>query len=224
MIDDTNTQPVRIWDAPTRLFHWLLALLILAQYLTGEFDLVEDMRWHFWGGYATLTLIVFRVLWGMFGSQTSRFGEFVRGPTAVTAYVRNRFSSAQVKVGHNPLGGWSVVALLLVLAAQCVTGLFASDDLDNAGVLAAHVSGRTVKLMTHWHHLTQDVLLVLIAIHIAAVLLYLLLRHENLITPMLSGRRRLADHVPLRFASAWRALALLLVSAAAVLGMVWYAG
>lgn len=224
MNDDTDTKQVRIWDAPTRLFHWLLALLILAQYLTGEFDLV-DMRWHFWGGYATLALILFRLLWGLFGSQTSRFGEFVRGPSAVTAYIRNRFSSGEkVSVGHNPLGGWSVIALLVVVAAQAVTGLFSSNDEDDAGVLAAHVSGHTVKLLTHWHHLIQNLLLVLIAIHVAAVLLYLLLRHDNLIAPMLSGRRRLASHVPLHFASAWRALALLAVSAAAVAALVWIAG
>jgi cytochrome b len=215
---------VRVWDAPTRLFHWILAVLILGQYLTAKFDLL-DMEWHFRFGYAVLALVAFRLLWGFFGSQTSRFSAFVHGPAAVLAHVRLLIASGrQERIGHNPLGGWSVLALLLSLAVQAASGLFASDDLDNAGPLAAHVSEHTVRLLTRVHHWNEIVLLALIALHVAAVLLYLLLRHENLIAPMFSGRKRVAEPEPLRFASAWLALALLLVCAAAVGIMVWCAG
>jgi cytochrome b len=215
---------VRIWDAPTRLFHWLLVLLIALLYASGEFDLL-DMRWHFWAGYATLALIGFRVLWGVFGSQTSRFAEFVRGPSAAVAYARAWLSGQHgAGIGHNPLGGWSVLALLLCVLVQAVSGLFASDDIDNDGPLAAHVTTRTVRLMTRIHHWNENVLLVLIGVHVAAVLLYLVVRRDNLITPMISGRRFVIEPPTLRFASAWRALALLLLSAAAVAALVWWAG
>jgi len=186
---------------------------------------VLDMRWHFWAGYATLALLLFRVLWGFLGSQTSRFRDFVRGPFAVAAYVRALFSTnRKPSVGHNPLGGWSVLALLLCVAVQSVTGLFSSDEIDSDGPFVAHVSVKTVKLMTRLHHWNQNVLLILIGVHVAAVVLYLLLKHENLIGPMISGRKRSADARPLRFAGAWLALTLAVLSIAAVAILVFIAG
>jgi len=215
---------VRVWDLPTRLFHWVLVALIVLLYATGEYD-VLDMRWHFWAGYATLALLLFRVLWGFLGSQTSRFRDFVRGPFAVAAYVRALFSTnRKPSVGHNPLGGWSVLALLLCVAVQSVTGLFSSDEIDSDGPFVAHVPVKTVKLMTRLHHWNQNVLLILIGVHVAAVVLYLLLRHENLIGPMISGRKRSADARPLRFAGAWLALTLAVLSIAAVAILVLIAG
>jgi len=222
---DAGTEDaVRVWDLPTRLFHWVLVALIVLLYATGEYGLL-DMRWHFWTGYATLALLVFRVLWGFFGSQTSRFGDFVRGPFAVAGYVRALFSTnSQVSTGHNPLGGWSVLALLLSVSVQSVTGLFSSDEVDTDGPFVALASVKTVKLMTRLHHWNQNVLLLLIGVHVAAVLLYLLLKHENLIAPMINGRKRLPVSRPLYYASAWRAWALLLMSAVAVAALVWLAG
>ena len=212
----------RVWDLPTRLFHWTLVALIALLYATGEFDLL-DMRWHIWSGYATLALIVFRILWGVFGSQTSRFADFVRGPFAIARYIQSLLSTnKQVSVGHNPLGGWSVLALLLCVLVQAVTGLFSSDEVEFDGPFVAYVPVKTVKLMTRLHHWNQDVLLALIGVHVVAVLLYLLLKHENLIGPMLSGRRRLAESQSLRFASVW--LALLVLSIAAVAALVCFAG
>src|SRR5262249_12671645 len=111
-----------VWDLPTRMFHWLLVVLVALQFATAEFHLL-DMRWHFWFGYATLALVLFRVLWGVFGSQTSRFADFVRGPTAVWGYLRS-LAPAPKPIGHNPLGGWSVLAMLTCLLLQSVTGLF----------------------------------------------------------------------------------------------------
>ena len=214
----------RIWDLPTRLFHWALVLLIVMLYATGEYDLL-DMRWHFWSGYCVLALLGFRLLWGLVGSQTSRFREFVRGPSAVTAYLKSLRSGRPAPVaGHNPLGGWSVVALLLCLIVQAVSGLFSSDELEVDGPFAARVSTRTVKLMTRLHHWNQNVLLALIGLHVIAVLLYLVLKHENLIRPMISGRRAFDEPPPLRFASGWLAIALLLLSAGGVAVVIWYAG
>jgi len=215
---------VRVWDLPTRLFHWVLVALIVLLYATGEYD-VLDMRWHFWAGYATLALLLFRVLWGFLGSQTSRFRDFVRGPFAVAAYVRALFSTnRKPSVGHNPLGGWSVLALLLCVAVQSVTGLFSSDEIDSDGPFVAHVSVKTVKLMTRLHNWNENVLLLLIALHVAAVLFYLLVKHDNLITPMFTGRKQGGALDSPRFASTWLALLLLSLSVAAVVAMVCYAG
>jgi cytochrome b len=219
-----SAQPMRVWDLPTRLFHWTLVVLIALQYATGEFH-VLDMRWHFWFGYATLALILFRVLWGLVGSQTSRFVEFVRGPRAVASYLRAQLStSTQISIGHNPLGGWSVLVMLICIAVQIVTGLFASDEIDTDGPLVASVSARTVKLMTRLHDWNQNLLLALIALHVFAALLYLLLKRENLIVPLISGRKSVSEGVALRFASAWLALALLLLCCVAVGALTWWVG
>jgi cytochrome b len=219
-----NSVSMRVWDVPTRLFHWTLTLLIALQYATGEYH-VLDMRWHYWFGYATLALIVFRVLWGFAGSQTSRFADFVRGPGSVVRYVKSELSTnPQRSIGHNPLGGWSVLALLLCVAVQAVSGLFASDEIDNDGPLVARVSGTTVKWMTWLHQWNQNLLLALIGLHVVAVLLYLLRKHENLIMPMFSGRKDMADARSLRFVSSWRALALLALSGVAVAALIWLWG
>jgi cytochrome b len=215
---------VPVWDLPTRVFHWALVALIVLLYATGEYGLL-DMRWHFWLGYATLALIVFRLLWGLFGSQTSRFADFVRGPIAVARYVKIQISTNEhFSIGHNPLGGWSVLALLLSVLLQNVTGLFASDEIDTDGPLAGSVSGYTVRLMTRLHHWNENVLLLLIALHVAAVLFYLLIKRDNLITPMITGRKQAEPSDAPRFASLWLALALLIVSAAAVVALVLWAG
>ena len=217
----TNPVSVRVWDLPTRLFHWVLVALIALQYATGEYH-VFDMRWHYWFGYATLALIVFRVLWGFAGSQTSRFSDFLRGPAAAVRYMKSILSTnPQRSIGHNPLGGWSVLALLLCVAVQAISGLFASDEIDNDGPFAARVSSKTMKWMTWLHDWNQNLLLALIVLHVIAVLLYLVRRHENLIVPMISGRKELADARPLRFVSSWRALALLALSGIAVAALLW---
>lgn len=219
-----NTNVQRIWDLPTRLFHWILVLLIGLQYATGEFHFL-DLRWHFWFGYATLALVGFRVLWGFVGSQTSRFADFLCGPRAVWQYIRAQMSgNSPTHFGHNPLGGWSVLALLTSIAVQAVSGLFASDDIDTDGPLVAHVSHATVRAMTRVHVWNQNILLILIGLHIAAVLLYLLVKRENLIAPMITGVKRVAQARDLRFAGSWLALALFAVCAVLVLAVVAWAG
>ncbi len=138
--------PIIVWDLPTRLFHWTLVVLILLQYLSGEFGLLP-MEWHYWLGYATLALVVFRVLWGFCGSRTSRFAAFVRGPATVARYaIDSLHGRAAHVVGHNPLGGWSVLLMLASVLVQSVSGLFASDDLVESGPFAARVSDATMQL------------------------------------------------------------------------------
>lgn len=220
---NVTVAPVRVWDLPTRLLHWVLAALIALQYATAEFH-VLDMDWHFWFGYATLALLLFRILWGFLGSQTSRFSQFVRGPGAVSSYVRSQLSTnPQTSIGHNPLGGWSVLAMLACIALQVISGFFASDEIGTDGPLIGLVSARTVKWMTRLHDWNQNLLLALIALHLAAILGYLLLKHENLITPMFSGRKRIAGADAPRFASAWLALGLLLLCGALVGAVAWWA-
>lgn len=211
---------VRLWDLPTRLFHWALVGLIAAQFASGEFGLLP-MRWHYLMGYATLALIVFRVLWGFAGSQTSRFVNFLRGPRAVLRYSVDSLRGPAVHApGHNPLGGWSVVLMLAVVAVQAVSGLFTSDDISEEGPLVARVSDATVKLMTRIHHIDRYALLLLIVLHVGAVLLHWVIRNDNLIAPMLHGRAGTADADEPRFVSSWRALGWFALSAGAVWALV----
>lgn len=198
---------VRVWDLPTRLFHWALAALIALQFATAEFGLLS-MEWHYRFGYATLALILFRVVWGFVGSQTSRFADFVRGPRAVARYLRAPMSAqTPSRPGHNPLGGWSIVAMLICVLAQTLSGLFSSDGIDEDGPFADAVSNATIKLATKLHHFGETALLILVTLHVAAVLLHWALKHDNLVAPMITGRKRTDVPVVLKFAGAWRALA-----------------
>ena len=199
--------PTKIWDLPTRLFHWLLAILILLQYGTAEWHWL-DMQWHVWFGYATLALLLFRLIWGFAGSQTARFSEFVRGPRRAFAYARDLLANkASFNVGHNPLGGWSVLAMLACLLVQAITGLFTSNRRHTEfGPWAAHIPEPWVRGLTKVHHINQNVLLILIGLHIAVVLGYWIGKDENLVGPMLHGRKALAPMAPLRFAPLQRAL------------------
>jgi len=207
---------VRIWDLPTRLFHWTLVVLVALQFATAEFHWLS-MQWHERFGYATLALLLFRIAWGFAGSQTSRFADFVRGPASVARYVRALITGrAPLAAGHNALGGWSVLVMLTLLLAQTVSGLFASDGIDTDGPFVDGASDALVKWMTRLHHLGETLLLLVIALHVVAVLLHLLLHRDNLITPMLSGRKPVAGATPLRFAAGRRALVLFAAAVAAV--------
>ena len=218
----TGQRVVRVWDLPTRLFHWALVALVALLFATAEFHWLS-MQWHARFGYATLVLLLFRIAWGFAGSQTSRFADFVRGPVAVARYVKALVSGhAPPAIGHNALGGWSVLAMLALLLAQTVSGLFASDGIDTDGPFVEAASDAVVKWMTRLHHLGETVLLLVIALHVVAVLLHWLLHRDNLIVPMFSGRKAVAAAPPLRFAGGWRALVLLAVAIAAVALLSWF--
>jgi cytochrome b len=209
---------IKVWDLPTRLFHWTLVALMIAQWLTAEND--STMGYHIWGGYAVLTLVLFRLIWGFVGSDTVRFRDFVRGPGAALEYIKALLrGETPLYLGHNPMGGWSIVAMLGLLLIQAGTGLFANDDITTEGPLYAWVSKGTSDWLTTIHKLNFNLLLLVIAVHISAVLFYLFVKRENLIHPMLSGRKHLppdlANAAP-RIVSPWIGLAVLAVAVVAV--------
>lgn len=206
-------QPV--WDLPVRLFHWLLACLIGLSWWTAKNDQLEI---HLYSGYAILTLIIFRVLWGIFGSSTARFRNFIHGPRAILAYVRN--SRAWKAVGHSPLGALSVLAMLIVLKLQIATGLLnADDDGFTEGPLSRAVSEGAAEFAHEAHDLLFDVLLVLIGLHLAAILFYHLVQRKNLVGPMLTGKAVLdPESEPMRPGRWWAAL---LCLAAAIVTTRW---
>ena len=206
-----------VWDLPVRIFHWLLALLVVAQVVTASIG-GNALQFHAFGGYAILTLILFRLLWGFFGGTHARFRDFVRTPGTVMRYAKSMQADPHARPrGHNPLGGWSVLAMLGSLLVQAATGLFANDDVMMEGPLAKHVSGRTSELATAIHDVNAVIVLTLVALHIAAVLYYLLVRKDNLIVPMITGHKPSAiPNESTRYGSNWIAAVLLGCSAAVV--------
>lgn len=209
-----DASPVPVWDLPVRATHWLVAASIPALWWTAEHDALD---WHKRIGLVVLGLVAFRLLWGVFGGSTARFSHFLKGPRDVAAYAAAIVSGrADPKAGHNPMGGWSVAALLAVLAVETVLGLFCVDvDGLESGPLADRVSFEAGRLAAHWHHLLFNALLGLVALHLCAIGVYLFIRRDNLLGPMVTGARRFAGEVePLRPAPAWRALALGLAAAA----------
>jgi cytochrome b len=182
---------VLVWDLPTRLFHWLLLICVILSFVTGNIG-GNAMEYHLLSGYAILVLLIFRLAWGFVGSRTARFSSFVKGPTTVFSHVGVLLQKKTEPpyLGHNPLGGWSIVAMLLVLFVQIATGLFANDDILTEGPLYVWVSKETSNMLTWVHLINRFVLVALIAIHIFAVFFYFFFKHENLIVPMITGRKR----------------------------------
>jgi cytochrome b len=207
---------VAVWDLPIRLFHWTLVLLIAAAWWTAEEELHE---WHARVGLFILGLIVFRLVWGVIGSSTARFASFVKGPRGIADYLRGRSGNV---LGHNPLGALSVLALLAVVAAEVGLGLFASDE-DGllSGPLAHWISDDAAEEVTELHADLFDWLLILIGVHVAAILFYLAVKRDNLIAPMVHGRRTAPPGtVPNDSAPAWR----FAVAAAIAVAIVWIVG
>ena len=181
---------LRVWDLPTRLFHWLLVALVVSSFTTGKIG-GNAMLYHARCGEAILALLMFRVVWGFIGSSPSRFRTFLARPATVFRYVLTLFRrDADPHLSHNPLGGWSVMAMLLVLLIQAGTGLFANDDIATAGPLYKWVSKAASDRLTAIHHLNHDVIIILVAVHVAAVLFHLIYKRENLITPMITGEKQ----------------------------------
>jgi len=203
----------RVWDAPTRLFHWLLVGAIAFAWWSAETD---HMDWHLDAGYFVLGLVVFRLYWGFVGSTTARFGNFVVGPRTTLIYLCSLPKRApSTAVGHNPLGAWSIVAMLLLITVLAVLGLFAVDtDGLSSGPLSDRVDYETARLCAQYHATLFHVLQGLIALHILAVLFYLFYKRDNLIGPMLHGTRRNGPAAII--APLWRALPGLALAVAVV--------
>ena len=205
-----NSAPMQpVWDLPIRLFHWTLAALIGFSWWSAE---EHHTDWHIWSGIAILTLLIFRLLWGLVGSSTVRFANFVRGPKAVRAYLRD--AKGWRPVGHTPLGAVSVVALLLATAIQVGLGLISVDE-DGLveGPLAHLVSLDTSDAAQDVHEIFFYVLLALIVLHVAAILFYRLVLGKKLAGAMIGGRSALEPGVePMRPGRSWLAIACLLVA------------
>jgi cytochrome b len=195
-----------IWDLPIRLFHWVLVGLIAFSWWSAEYH-YDDV--HIWLGIAVLTLLIFRILWGFFGSSTARFANFIRGPRAVFGYLRGEWRG----IGHNPLGALSVVALLGLVSLQVGLGLIASDE-DGLmqGPLVNLVSMGVSDTATELHEELFNVLLALIGLHIAAILYYRF-KGKKLVSPMITGKGEVDPGVqPMRPGKGWVAILCLIVA------------
>lgn len=200
----------KVWDRPVRYIHWALVLLVGVSWWTAESGRTQL---HIWSGVGILALLLFRLLWGIFGSSTARFANFVRGPVAVLTYIRSRFRWTEA--GHTPLGALASLVLLAALAFQVATGLVSLDEYGIAGGPLAHlVSFDTSEAANALHHDSFDVLLVLIGLHVAAVFAYRLLLGLDLVKPMITGKADLAPGVrPMRPVPVVVAIACALASA-----------
>ena len=176
----SRQRSIRVWDLPTRLFHWLLAAALVGSFVTIK---TGELLWHALFGQCVLTLLLFRLVWGFIGGRYARFSQFVRGPSAVLNYLRG----GPVAPGHNPLGALSVIALLGVLLFQAGSGLFANDDIAFEGPLARYVSNAVSSALTTWHRRNEVIILGLVALHVGAILYYRFIRGKNLIGPMIRG-------------------------------------
>lgn len=188
-----NDRRVRVWDLPTRLFHWALLLCIVGSLVSVKIG-GDAIAWHFRFGFAILTLVAFRVIWGFIGSRYARFASFPPNPFAALRYLGGR---GEPTPGHNPLGAFSVYALLAALAFQAGSGLFANDSIMWDGPLKRLISSDTSDLITTLHRLNRFVLLGLIGLHLGAILFYSRIKKETLVAPMVAGDREYPAGVPL---------------------------
>jgi cytochrome b len=184
---------VLVWDAATRLFHWLTVVLVIAAYATWQ---MNWMDWHAWTGDAVLALVLFRLLWGFFGSKTARFSAFVSSPGAVAAYLATFLRRERDRqVGHNPAGGWMVLLLLALLLTEALTGLFVNNDVANEGPLTELVPSTIANLITDLHLYFWDALLAAVILHVLAILLYAGVKQHDLLTPMITGFKTLPEDI-----------------------------
>ncbi len=175
--------PVRVWDLPTRLFHWALAICVVLGIVFVKIG-GNAIQWHAYCGYTALALILFRVIWGFVGSWHARFANFIPSPSKLIAFLRGQVDGG---LGHNPLGALSVIALLIVVLIQALTGLFTDDDIFFQGPFARYVSNSTVALFTSIHRFNQYLIFALVGLHIAAISYYYFVKRENLVGPMVTG-------------------------------------
>ncbi len=194
-----------VWDLPTRLFHWLIVVLVFTCVVTGKIG-VDWLNVHMICGYGVLTLLLFRLSWGFVGGYHARFANFVRSPVTVVQYAANMMRKDGPRhLGHNPLGGWSVMAMLGALLLQASTGLFTNDDIFTEGPLYPLVSKAASDFLTRIHRFNADIIGVLVAIHILAILFYLVVKRENLIKPMITGTKYWRGPGPQAGSSLWAA-------------------
>lgn len=212
-----------VWDLPVRLFHWLLALTMLGAWATHELG-VRYMEWHMRLGYLALGLVLFRIGWGIFGTRHARFGAFLAGPKAVAAYARDWIRGrVETRAGHNPLGGWAIVAMLASVAVQAISGLFNSDDILTTGPWRPAVSEAFADRMSALHSVNFDLLTGLIALHLTAICAYWLRYRINLLLPMLTGRKEAEPGAVIVSQRLGIAMAVVIVAASLVAALIMMA-
>jgi cytochrome b len=209
--------PIRVWDAPTRVFHWALVVLLGTSWLT------ESRGWmalHFLSGYSIITLLLFRLAWGVCGSQTARFSHFLKSPVAALRHLAHLHRrEPDTCIGHNAAGGWMVLVMLALLAVQAATGLFANDDGDTEGPLFNYVSKGQSDWLSHIHAVNFTLIELAVVAHVAAILAYAVLKRHDLVRPMITGRKLLPDEpTPPVLVSPVRAV-VLLANAAGIVGV-----
>jgi len=209
-----GTQIVRVWDLPTRVFHWLVVTLVVVAYVTSK---LNWMDWHTRAGYTLLTLVLFRILWGFFGSDTAQFARFLASPRAAIQHLQHLFlREPDQQVGHNAAGGWMVMALLALLLGETLTGVYVLNDVADEGPLTELTPASIANAITALHGFFWDALLAGAALHVLAILLYAIAKGHNLLRPMITGYKRLPAGVPIpHTAGLLRALTLLGCSALA---------
>jgi len=187
-------QIVRVWDLPTRLFHWLTVAFVLAAYATWR---LNWMDWHAGAGEVLFALLLFRLIWGAVGSDTARFACFLRSPRAVALHLARLFHRERdEQAGHNPTGGWMVLLLLALLAGEAITGIVVNNDVADEGPLTELMPAWLADLITDLHALLWNALLGAIALHVAAIGVYAAVKGQHLLPPMLTGRKLLPATLP----------------------------
>ena len=216
MIEPASTR-VRIWDLPTRLFHWLLAALVVYSFTTGKLG-GDWLTWHFRSGYAIASLLLFRLLWGFAGSRYARFASFLPSPSGIWRTLRSR-KEIEASAGHSAIGTLSVFTLLIVLLAQVIAGMFANDGTFIEGPWVKFVSSAISDRFSTFHYYNGWLVVALVAVHVAAVVFYLTVRRNDLITPMLTGDKLGLNAIPAEDGAAIRLRAAVL---AAIAGAIVY--
>jgi len=205
---------VVVWDGPTRLFHWAAAALVVAAYVTLR---LNWMSWHARAGDALLALLIFRILWGFFGSETARFSRFLASPRAAMRYLAQVFRrEPDFQAGHNPAGGWMVLVLLAVLLGETLTGRYVANDIAEDGPFSALAPAPVANAISALHAIFWDAILAAVALHLLAIFVYAVAKGHNLLLPMITGRKSLPVGVPQpRMAGRLRAAFLIACSALA---------
>ena len=195
---------VVVWDAPTRLFHWLVAALVAAAYATWR---LNWMDWHARVGDALLALLLFRLMWGFFGSETARFSRFVASPRTVAQHLKFALlREPDRQIGHNPAGGWMVLLLLLLLLAETLSGLYVANDIADVGPFTEVVPAPVANAIETSHAVVWDALLAAIVFHVLAIFVFAAAKGQNLLRPMITGTKLLPAGLPApRLASLVRA-------------------
>jgi cytochrome b len=182
-------QKIMVWDAPTRLFHWLTVILVAAAYATWR---LNWMDWHAYAGYALLALVVFRLLWGFFGSETARFAAFLAAPRWTGHYLSHLLRrEPDRQVGHNPAGGWMVLLLLALLLADTLTGIYTNNDVADVGPFTECTPAVVANLITDLHDMFWQALWLAATLHILTIALYWVAKRQNLLLPMINGCKML---------------------------------